>query len=590
MISKYAVPISLLILLPAAAWLLGSYSGGLLTQFAALGLATAALAMCWGFAGILSLGHAVSFAVGAYAYAWCSLNIEGVGQVLGFVVGVVIGVLLSGLIGLIGLRGQVDQVSFSLFTLVILFVAAQLVVAMPQVTGGFNGISGLSAFGLGGLGIPAELGRAFLTLVAVLVVILIRAVTSGPFGGVLDLLRDSPIRAASLGFRVPAIRILVFSAAGGITAFAGGLYVAQVRFASPSLLTISMAVSFVVWALIGSRKSILGVFSATVVMGFITSELSDRLLNVWMLITGLIFIVFVLFAPEGIIELVRRRLPARLRRSPEVELTSIADREKRERRSFDVSGVSVRFGGFVAVREAGLVAQANGIHVLIGPNGAGKSTLLNAISGIIPGATGSWRLGETELAGAPPWRIARAGVGRKYQKPSLALELSVAQHLALGRWGTSRSEWSLVFAKWHAEIPAVAWQLMERTGLWELRDRPAAELSHGQRQILELCMVLAAAPHVLLLDEPAAGMTRVESHALGEVLMEVAETSGAPILMVEHDMELVRRIAQRVTVLAAGEVIASGPVAVIEEDPRVREIYIGDHGATSSYDVKGEMA
>lgn len=593
MIHRYVFPLVLLIGLPSAAFLLGSYAGGLLTQFVALGLATAALAMCWGFAGILTLGHAVSFGIGAYAYAWCSTELGSGAQWLGMLLGVVLATAFSALVGFIGLRGQVDGVAFGLFTLVILFAAGQIAVALPEITGGFNGISGIRRLEVAGVELSPDVARLLLVVISVAIVLVIRIVMRGPLGGVLALLRDSPIRAASLGYRVPTIRIYVFAAAGGLAALAGSIYVAQVRFVSPSVVAISMAVGFVIWALIGSRASVLGAFSAAVVMGFITNELSDKLLNVWMLITGLLFIGFVVFAPQGIVEVVRQRLPRRMRGASKVELTpgeSTDSSDANGREELYAEGINVNFGGFVAVRDAGLTSSPGVIHVLIGPNGAGKSTLLNALSGIIPGSRGIVRLGDADLSGRTPWYIARAGVGRKYQKPSLSLDLTVAQHLALGKWGSSASEWSLLFAPWRAEIAPSALTLMSRTGLDELLDRPAGELSHGQRQILELSMVLAASPKALLLDEPAAGMTRAESADLGELLAEVARETEIPILMVEHDMDLVRRIAGEVTVLASGEVIAGGPVGVIESDPRVRALYLGDQAVPAQQDVPDEGA
>lgn len=569
------ISLALLIALPVLALTLGGYLGGLMVQFVALGLATASLAMCWGFAGILTLGHAVSFGIGAYAYAWVSLNLGESFQILGMIVAALLAGSFSAIVGVVGLRGQVDRVAFGLLTLVILYAAGQLVLAIPEITGGFNGLSGIRRFTLFGFEISSDASRTLLVLVAVITLLTLKKIMSGPFGGVLQLLRDSSIRSASFGYNVPAIRIFTFTAAGAIAGFAGTIFAAEVRFVSPSIIAVSMAVNFVVWALIGSRTSILGSFFTAVFFGFVTNELSDKLLNIWLLIIGLMFIGFVVFAPQGVVELVREKIPPKLRGTQKVVL-KFKQSNYQKSETFEIHDLTVRFGGFTAVDKVSLTAEPGVIHVLIGPNGAGKSTLLNAVSGIIPGVSGHWSINEKTLTGKKPWKIARDGVGRKYQKPQLALDLTVAQHIALGAWGPNKSAWVLVLSKWEAFISEETFKFCEKSGLSEMFDRPVRELSHGQRQSLELAMVFAGSPKVLLLDEPAAGMTKSESLNFGELVLYIVKKTQIPILMVEHDMDLVRKISGQVTVLASGKSIGKGTVKMIEENPEVRALYLGD--------------
>ncbi|GAA1974246.1 urea ABC transporter ATP-binding protein UrtD [Isoptericola halotolerans] len=235
----------------------------------------------------------------------------------------------------------------------------------------------------------------------------------------------------------------------------------------------------------------------------------------------------------------------------------------------EVRGLRVTFGGFVAVRDVDLTVTQGDLRFLIGPNGAGKTTLIDAITGLV-GATGSARFGGTELLGRGTHRIARDGVGRTFQTASVFEELTVLQNLDIAA-GARRGPSTLLRRR--RGTPEAVEQALELVGLGALRDTTAGVLAHGQKQWLEIGMLLVQDAHLMLLDEPVAGMTQAEREATGELLRRIG--SQRVVVVVEHDMEFLRSYADSVTVMHQGRVLAEGTVAEVQNDPAVVEVYLG---------------
>ncbi len=235
----------------------------------------------------------------------------------------------------------------------------------------------------------------------------------------------------------------------------------------------------------------------------------------------------------------------------------------------EVRGLRVEFDGFVAVDGVDLTVTAGDLRFLIGPNGAGKTTIVDAITGLAR-ASGSVRFGGVELLGRASHRVARAGVGRTFQTASVFDELSVLQTLDIAG-GVHRSAWGMFRAR--RGVPPYVAEALETIGLADLRDRPAGVLAHGQKQWLEIGMLLVQDAKVMLLDEPVAGMSAEEREETGELLKRIG--AERTIVVIEHDMEFVRSFADIVTVMHAGKVLAEGTVAEIQADPRVQEVYLG---------------
>jgi urea transport system ATP-binding protein len=247
--------------------------------------------------------------------------------------------------------------------------------------------------------------------------------------------------------------------------------------------------------------------------------------------------------------------------------------------SLVVTDLRVTFDEFVAVGGVSFDAHPGEVRFLIGPNGAGKTTCIDAITGLSKG-TGSVTLGDQELLGKSTQKIVRLGVGRTFQTASVFEQLSVLQNLDIAA-GIHRSSWSLLRARRGVD-PAVEVAL-EETGLSKERDTPAGILSHGQKQWLEIGMMLVQDPRALLLDEPVAGMSQDERTATGELLHRIAKNR--VVLVVEHDMDFMRRYATRVTVLHQGSLLSEGTVAQVQADPKVQEVYLGTAGAATTTEM-----
>jgi urea transport system ATP-binding protein len=250
----------------------------------------------------------------------------------------------------------------------------------------------------------------------------------------------------------------------------------------------------------------------------------------------------------------------------------------------EISGLTVSFDGFVAVDAVDLSVLPGDLRFLIGPNGAGKTTLIDAVSGLTP-ATGSARYAGHELIGRKVHRIARLGVGRTFQTATVFEELSVLQNLDIAA-GHGRGPVTLMRKR--RGVPESVAEALETVGLTELADSPAGVLAHGQKQWLEIGMLLVQDARLLMLDEPVAGMSAEEKDETGKLLQRIG--AERTVVVVEHDMDFMRSFASSVTVLHAGKVLAEGSVAQVQADPRVQEVYLGPghHSQAEVETVLGE--
>ncbi|GAA2264264.1 ABC transporter ATP-binding protein [Streptomyces ruber] len=234
-----------------------------------------------------------------------------------------------------------------------------------------------------------------------------------------------------------------------------------------------------------------------------------------------------------------------------------------------VRDLRVTFDGFRAVDGVDLDVPPGDLRFLIGPNGAGKTTLVDAVTGLVR-ATGSVRFAGEELLGRPVHRIARRGIGRTFQTATVFEQLTVLQNLDIAA-GAGRGPLTLLRRR--RGVPEAVAHALETIGLAGLRDRPAGVLAHGQKQWLEIGMLLVQDVRLLLLDEPVAGMSHDEREATGELLRRVGEDR--TVVVIEHDMDFMRSYARSVSVLHAGKVLKQGTVAEVQADARVQEVYLG---------------
>jgi len=257
-----------------------------------------------------------------------------------------------------------------------------------------------------------------------------------------------------------------------------------------------------------------------------------------------------------------------------------------------VRGLQVAFDGFRAIDGLDFTVERGEARFLIGPNGAGKTTLVDCITGLTRAEAGSVRFAGQEVGGMREHEIVRMGIGRTFQTPSVFEELSVLHNVDLAA-SFRRPLRSLLRGR--GRVDDSVHEALEAVGLSSVMDNAARTLSHGQKQWLEIGMVLVQEPQLLLLDEPVAGMTKEERTVTGELIQQITQTR--TVVVIEHDMDFVRRFASRVTVMHEGRALTEGTVAEVQGDPRVEEVYLGRPrdargaaGAGAGEEVVGERA
>lgn len=237
-----------------------------------------------------------------------------------------------------------------------------------------------------------------------------------------------------------------------------------------------------------------------------------------------------------------------------------------------IEGLTVSFDGFKAVDNLNLYIDRNEVRVVIGPNGAGKTTVLDLICGKTRATSGSIQFDGQELTKMREYNIVRAGVGRKFQNPSIYENLTVFENLEMS-YPSGRKVWGALFFKRNAQVIARVEEVAREIFLGDLLQQQADLLSHGQKQWLEIGMLLMQDPELLMLDEPVAGMSVNERAQTAELLNRISQ--GRSVLVIEHDMEFVKSIAHKVTVLHQGKVLAEGSMESVQINPKVIEVYLG---------------
>jgi branched-chain amino acid transport system permease protein len=289
----------------------------------------------------------------------------------------------------------------------------------------------------------------------------------------------------------------------------------------------------------------------------------------------LFFIAIVLVFPRGVaglLETLLRRFAAT--RQFKATIAAPGDPGAKPPAKLALRDVSVRIGEVTILNKLSVDFDQAGIFCVIGPNGAGKTSMFNAISGELA-ASGRIGLGNSNVTGLAPNRVSGLGVARKLQIPSVFPDLSIADNLAIALWSGRAAKLQLLDPRLRRWTSPMLEELKSRYPFLASVGRKAAELSHGEQQILELAMALLTEPRVLLLDEPCAGLSPEETTAVMEIVRWAAQRLGGAIIIIEHDMSLVKELAEVVYVLHNGTLLAQGSVAAIQAAPKVRAVYVG---------------
>ena len=559
----------------ALPFLLGQFWAYQLGLYALYAAAAVGVGLCWGQAGFLPLGQALFFGLAAYISgpAFIAFQDSPIVSVLSLPLAAIVSGLLAYLIGIVIFRRSGESGAyFSMITLALALLAFQVATSWNSVTGGFNGLKGIP--GLPGLD---DISNVYYVAASVLLALLAFGawLYNAPIGVLWRALAQNERRLKLFGFDTDQLKAVAFGVSGLMAGIGGAIYAPQQGIVTPQVIGFGLSADLVIWAAVGGRASLLGPVIGTLVVGSLTAQLRDTL-PFWEVLMALFFIAIVLVFPRGIAGLadpLLRRFPARKRER--AALAAPGDAAARPPAKLALNGVSVHVGEVTILDKLSVDFDQAGIFCVIGPNGAGKTSMFNVVSGELTTLGGEIDLGGLKIAGLPPNRVSGLGVARKLQIPSVFPDLSIADNLAVALWSGRAGKLALLDPRLRRWTSPMLKELQSRYPFLAASTRKAAELSHGEQQILELAMALLTEPRVLLLDEPCAGLSPEETAAVMEIIRWAAQRLGGSIIIIEHDMSLVKELAQIVYVLHNGALLAKGNVAAIQADPAVRAVYVG---------------
>jgi branched-chain amino acid transport system ATP-binding protein len=549
-----------------------------------LAIAAMGLNLCVGYTGLVSFGHATWFGIGAYSAGLIQLRWFGGQMWLPLLLSMVIVGLSSTAVGIVILRRR--GVYFSLLTLALAALTYTVAFRWSEVTGGEDGLGGLKRGSIGSFNLDNSLNFYTVTaLIGLAVLYLLLRLARSPFGHVLVAIRENQLRATFQGYPVERYKLGVFVISAVVTGVAGALLGFQTYLVSAEAVSVPFSGELLAMVVIGGMRNMLG--PALGALFFILfRELFSIWTPNWLLWFGLIFIVFVMYSPNGLVgiwaTLARRWWPA-----PEeaaamskrkiyegLPLPTFLSPRRLEGTVLKISGVSKKFGGIRAVTDTSLQIAAGEIHALIGPNGAGKTTLFNLVSGLFPADAGTISLNGCDIQGVPSHLICHHGVARSFQITNLFRGLTIYENLRLSLQAQSADRFNIWrdidgFADIHAETA----ELIKFLGLEGIEEIDGGELSYGGQRLVDLGIALGSKPQVLLLDEPLAGLAAAERERISNLIKNVA--TNIPVLIVEHDIDRVLGFSQQVTVMNQGEVLMTGAPDAVRADRRVQETYTG---------------
>ncbi len=567
------------LVLPAAGLTLDNATVVVIVAIAAMGLNVLV-----GQTGLVSFGHSAWFGIGGYAAAIAQLNWFKGQLLLPMLFSIAFTAALACVVGFLILRRR--GVYFSLLTLALCALVYAISFRWTAVTGGEGGLGGIERNGLAIFHLDEHLNYYVLVaLIGFTIACLLFRVTRSPFGHVLAAIRENEQRAQFQGYATDRYKLGAFVLSATVTGIAGMLVVFLHRLAAAESTTVAFSGELLAMVVIGGMRSFLGP-----ALGAMFYVLFREVISIWtgdwLLWFGLLFLAFIIFSPAGLTgifaELHRRwRPPAATAAAMSARkiyeglpLPAFLRPEAREGVVLAVAGISKSFGGIRAVRDASLDVHGGQIHALIGPNGAGKTTMFHMISGLYPPDTGTIALHGKPIGGAPTHRICHLGLARSFQITSLFKGLSIEESLRLSLQAQhpgAANAWRDVDS--YANVNRETAELVKFLGLEGIEQTLGGDLSYGGQRLVDLGIALGSKPQVLLLDEPLAGLAAAERERVSRLVRIIA--SHVPVLIVEHDIDRVLALSQRVTVMNQGEILMAGTPAEVRADRRVQEVYTG---------------
>ena len=574
-LSKRLYPWLGLIVLILLAIALGenTYYSYILGSIAVTTLVAIGLNVLTGLSGLVSIGHAGFFAIGAYTVSLLTTKLD-----CNFWLAAIAAVVLSAIIGAI-LAASALRVTgpyLAMVTIAFGIIVERILVEWVSLTGGFGGIFNIPkpAF----LGLQPALKDVVLLAwtVAILALMSFAAIKKSRWGRAWQAVRDDEIAAASIGLNVGRVRLVAFAISAAFTGLGGVFFAPIVGFISPSSFTFHRSLLFLLVAILGGLGTVAGSIVGAIAL-VIFPELVGNFAEYQLLFFGVLLLLTLWLAPSGVVSFFSQRFdrtkvvypPARSLATPSL----IA--KNRSNLALEVKQMSISFGGVRAVDSVDLLARSGTITSIIGSNGAGKTTLLNLLTGFAIAESGSIFWGTKNLTGKNSWEIARAGLGRTFQTTRLFDSLSVLDNLKVGYTGDRLGSifQALLGIGKNKSIETELAQLLAFVGYQGNIHTRADSLSFGDRRLVEIARTLATNPQVILLDEPAAGLGQQQRERLARLLRCLADL-GIVAIAIEHDINLVMKMSDRLIVLDRGKVISDDTPAEVQKNPRVLAAYL----------------